>query len=352
MGTFICDSLEGRNNLGKIVRKHFGNGCKNALIIAPYFSETDEYLDFSKIENKINILCDADDASCNPYTLEKLLNQKNVEIRSRHDIHAKVYLLDRVAIVASANPTPNGLGIGKIEAGVLLNSEQSIKEVSEWFARLWNDGRSEDIKNYDERKWAELKAKWDLSPSYNTNKLPKLSDLIKAKKIPKDVVFLFWTEISEAPTKNVVKKQASDEILNLPKNLDNWDYWIEREFENGAIDSDTLEKVLHTYRDKTIINIKTQKREDIEFKKAYCAENFHSKSFDVPINLKWNKKYLLLSLYRTDVKKKLVVDQIAIDMINASLKDRSKERKWKKYFDSNDGLHGYCSVNTLYKLIE
>lgn len=352
MASFICDDLAKKNNIGEIVKANFENGCRITFLLAPYFSETDKYLDFSKIKEEIRILCDANDASCNPYTLEKLIKRKNVEIKSRNDIHAKVYLLDKVAIVTSANPTPNGLGVGKIEAGVLLDNEQSINAVKTWLDNLWEDEDSEDIRKFDDKTWAKLKANWDLSNSSGKNTLPKLSDLIKAKRIPKDIVFLFWYDAIETPNQKAVAKQASETIKNLPESLANWDYWIEDESKQEKIDSTDLKQVLHTYRNSTIINIKTKIPDGIGFKKAFRTENFPSKSFDVPLIFKWNRRFLLLSFYRKDIEKIFDVDAKSIDMINNSLNDKNKKSKWDGYFKSKDGLQGYCSAEKLYELVD
>ncbi|GJE81247.1 hypothetical protein CJNNKLLH_2595 [Methylorubrum thiocyanatum] len=74
----------------------------------------------------------------NPHALQEV----KATIRKRDDLHAKVYIGAKAAIVASANVSSNGLGLqgveqaGWIEAGVIV---EDIAALSDWFDKLWLD---------------------------------------------------------------------------------------------------------------------------------------------------------------------------------------------------------------------
>jgi len=88
------------------------------------------------------ILCNLRAGGTNPAPLKTLLGRTGFTIRQCDRLHAKVYIGDDTAIVASANCSTNGMGIegdpahGWIEGGVVLDQ---IDDVVNWFDELWAD---------------------------------------------------------------------------------------------------------------------------------------------------------------------------------------------------------------------
>ena len=105
---------------------------------------------FEKIEKPIRILCNLTSGGTNPEPIEKLY--KNIEIRHLNDLHAKVVIGDKSAIVGSANFSTNGLNIedgefdGWQEAGFVTDDEVSLAKMSFWFEQQWNRGQVVDGK--------------------------------------------------------------------------------------------------------------------------------------------------------------------------------------------------------------
>lgn len=101
------------------------------------------------------IICNLKAGGTNPFALRKL---KTKQIRQYDLLHAKVYIGQEEAVVASANASANGLGLegseqtSWMEAGVRLSN---IAPVGAWFEKLWE--QSWEIKADD---WAAAEKSW------------------------------------------------------------------------------------------------------------------------------------------------------------------------------------------------
>lgn len=92
------------------------------------------------------IICDVTRGGTSPKALVDLGATKNKLLRHVPDLHAKVYISDRGAVVGSANASRNGIGFdaapGLLEAGVLLDpAEDGFVEASAWFEVIWKRSR-------------------------------------------------------------------------------------------------------------------------------------------------------------------------------------------------------------------
>jgi hypothetical protein len=96
---------------------------------------------FDKIVQEARIICNLETGATNPNEIIKIM-RPGFEIRQCDSLHAKVYIGETKAVIASANASANGLGLEGneihtwIEAGVLLDN---IREVQSWFERLWDN---------------------------------------------------------------------------------------------------------------------------------------------------------------------------------------------------------------------
>lgn len=338
-----CKNIIG-NELENIVK----SGVKKSYIISPYISKINKFINMSKIDN-IKIICNAKSSSCNPFTVHDLLQQNNVEIKSRNDIHAKMYLFDNTALISSANATQNGLGDGTIEVASQTTDESAINEIKLWFNTLWQDSQSENVSDYDDETWETLKSNWLLQNRSKKSK-PSLYDLTITKKLPHNISFIFWNEDDSTPEQSIVEEQAEKiKTVELPQNAENWDFWIEEEDAkiNDKSLYNELEGVLKKYYNQTMISLRTHENTS----RVYKADNFACKLLDKPIWLEWGNKILLLSLYRTDnINIDFEVDSKFIKLLNQSKKTNPKI--WEKYRNTVDGTYGYCSQKQLYKLVK
>jgi len=343
MSKVILDHTRARDLIGKKVTSLIveANECE---IVSAYISECDIFNDYENLKS-LKIICNARSSSTNPFTLLSLLGNERIEVRSRSDIHAKVYIFPDCILITSANATPNGLGIGTIEAAALVTSEGEIDKTKDWFLSLWNDKGTEVVREFTKGEWDKLKSQWRISN--NRNKRPKLIDLINTRSIPKNTTFCFWCEVNDAPSKEKVYTASSRQgVVELPDNIDKWDYWIEGSLDE--IDIKSVNDFLKRQYSNICVNIKANVFPPT---KVYKTEAFSSKVLDKAISYKYRRNKLLLTLYRTDsVKLPFDVDSEAIKLINDSLKYNKKA--WEKHYKSAHGKLGYCTPEDLYSLVE
>jgi hypothetical protein len=338
----IFDNVDKKNNIGESLIADVGNSNSKLYIVAPYVSDLDNIINISDLLS-IRIICNADSNSCNPLTLERLVKKNNVEIKSRNDIHAKIYILDNSAYITSANPTPNGLGNGTIEAAVKIKEEGEIEQIKKWFDYLWIDCKSEDVKAFTPERWEKLKANWRIN-NRKKNSKNSFYELFRAESFPDNISIAFWCDGVDLPNKDDVEKVAKNAgVVELPSNVENWDYYLESEnFEEFSV----LKKLLDKYKNQIFVNIKVNKW---PLSKAFGADNFPSRILDTPIKFKKRSKECILSLYRTDVEYPgFVFDQRIIDVINKSININCD--KWADYFKTIDGRFGYCTKEMFYEL--
>ena len=156
MDKVILDDTENRDNIGNQIKFSFEKE-PNCNIVSAYVSDSVIFNDVNNIKS-LKLICNARSPSTNPRVLRNLLINTGIDIRSRRDIHAKVYLFKDKAIIGSANATRNGLGVGTIEAASLTESKDIIQELSNWFNTLWENSESEDIRGFTENEWDTLQS--------------------------------------------------------------------------------------------------------------------------------------------------------------------------------------------------
>lgn len=339
------DSLEAKKTVGDVIQK-LSCGSKSALIASPYVSG-DIAKELLKQVGSVKLLCNARSSASDPNLLQELLSIKDIEIRSFSKLHAKIYCFEKGAIIASANATPNGLGDGLIEAACSVNGPDEVAKVRSWFVSLWESRDSEKVSEYSPALWNELKSRWKLAGQRKARSKSKLSDLIRAKSLPKDMVFIFYNNTDDAPSKKMVALSAEELGLeNIPNLFENWNYYIESE--NYENDAKSIDQILKKYFSYKCVNFRVN---DWPFTKIYKRPGFYSTLLDKTIKHKYRKNNLCLSLYRTDiVKPRIILDKEVATILNESL--MRNKRGWDKYFNSVEGKFGYCSVKQLYKLLD
>lgn len=93
--------------------------------------------------------------STNPAGVAQL--QHFAQVRSREDLHAKVFIFDKTALVGSANLSKNATS--NLEAGVLVDERSKVNEILSFFKSLWKEATFVDSRliNNRLRLWAEGK---------------------------------------------------------------------------------------------------------------------------------------------------------------------------------------------------
>jgi hypothetical protein len=73
----------------------------------------------------------------------RILNDKNCKQKNIHNLHAKFFIIDNVAIVTSGNLTPGGMR-NNLEYGVLI-SDEMVKEIKRDYLTIFNNPEYPDI---------------------------------------------------------------------------------------------------------------------------------------------------------------------------------------------------------------
>jgi len=81
--------------------------------------------------------------------IKEFIEEHRDRIHHFRHIHAKVVLSDDSAVLGSANLTEKGV-TGRTEMGVRFSEEEKIKELSEWFRRIWSESDPVDLEELDE----------------------------------------------------------------------------------------------------------------------------------------------------------------------------------------------------------
>ncbi len=93
--------------------------------------------------------------------------QNEWPLYAQPDLHAKIYLFDKAALVGSANLTSRGLSgtppSGNLEAGFFVDSPPEVSQISKWFKAALRDAYIVDEEVYEETIKIIKENKIDLS---------------------------------------------------------------------------------------------------------------------------------------------------------------------------------------------
>jgi len=129
----VKDVVDGGENC-KLAVAYWGRGAAKKIGIA------------NAKGHKVDIICDPWGGACNKEELLALARNPKVRLRHLKDLHAKVYLPSKGAVVGSANASTKGLGKTdgttiNHEAAIKFGADEDCKELSDWFESKWKLAR-------------------------------------------------------------------------------------------------------------------------------------------------------------------------------------------------------------------
>lgn len=193
-------------------------------------------------KRQINILCDLTSGSCNPSEIKRILKRKDIALRHRRHLHAKVYCSDAAAVVSSANASKNGHGIdgvseaGLLEAGIYVSKSKAHAEIQKWSKGQWSQGLkiTPALLAECESAWMTNKIK-----SGQVGQVHSLSELLKADRglLAKSRVFVAWYEYDPDDPDDMKALAELKKLENLlGSKLEYWaDYEDPRIYRSGDI---------------------------------------------------------------------------------------------------------------------
>lgn len=150
--------------------KHLLANAKRVRVAVAYWGDraTDRLGINTNTTPDIEIVCDARHGGCNPDEIRRLkVALGNDRVLTCDQLHAKVWLADRVAIIGSSNASANGLGhegdetFGLIEANVLVDDPEILKNIEIWFENNVRPGAraiTDDDLRRAQRSWKDRRA--------------------------------------------------------------------------------------------------------------------------------------------------------------------------------------------------
>lgn len=149
---------------------------------------------FANKNTPTRILCNLISGATNPTTIENLSNKKkykSIHIKHLDDLHAKVLVGDKSAIVGSANISTNGLNIeegefdGWQEAGFSTHDAVELEKMRQWFEQQWKRSEEidEDLLEKARINWAKRREERIGLPSEATSVLTMEPEALRDKKI-------------------------------------------------------------------------------------------------------------------------------------------------------------------------
>lgn len=183
--------------------------------------------------NNIKIICNLFSGGTNPYVIEEISKNKNIEIKHNNKLHAKVIISDNSLIIGSANISANGLGYEDTElnqwqeAGYIVTTPYDIIQCQNWFNSLWNESASctnSDIK-HARKIWERNRFYRQVNPI--KNELSTLSNEVLEDKI---YLAVYQEEASQEAQKlfKKIKKENSKVLNDRLELLDYFDDWSDR----------------------------------------------------------------------------------------------------------------------------
>jgi len=117
-----------------------GDDCR--LAVAYWGLGAAERIGIKGAKGEVQIICDPWGGACSKEELLALCRTPNVRLRHLKDLHAKVYLSSKGAVVGSANASTKGLGKanGKTinhEAAVRFGAGDDRNDIRDWFSLKW-----------------------------------------------------------------------------------------------------------------------------------------------------------------------------------------------------------------------
>lgn len=115
-----------------------------------------------RTDKRYRVVCNLTAGGTNPGVIRMLWRRPNVELKHLPNLHAKVSLFERGAIVSSANFSKNGLWLegqccdGWDEAAYRISSQDAgFEEIAQWFAALFERSVpiSEEVLLEAETRW-------------------------------------------------------------------------------------------------------------------------------------------------------------------------------------------------------
>jgi len=235
--TLVCDGLTSSDAVGASIRGLLRSSGR-AYIASPYVSGNPQrLLGLPKSRwSTLSLVCNLDSGNCDPRVLKQILDQ-GATVLTYKQLHAKVYMSNAGIAIGSANLSPNGLGMGTIEAAVLVRGSSAKATIHKWFKWLQRVSIDTSPLLNDPEEFAKLLVRWQArqrahqGPSGSIAKPSLLAAILRNLPSLNDVTFSWYTT-DVALKKSIVKATAKQQQIPIPSKTSEWT-WVECPFKPG-----------------------------------------------------------------------------------------------------------------------
>lgn len=215
----------------KKIRTLFEESDKVRVAVAFWGKGAMENLGLDREGIDAEILCNLESGSCNPAELRAMSKRYGSQVRTNPNLHAKVYWTPNGVCLGSSNASTNGLAAEDYssrswrEANIFSSDPALIKDIEQWFDRLYDDPTNRVVSsaliNEIEELWKERRR---LSPKVGVNKTLIASYRENSgHQVWNDVRILVYEEgISEAGISE--QAEAKKEGI-VPEDFDCYENW-------------------------------------------------------------------------------------------------------------------------------
>jgi hypothetical protein len=178
------------------------------------------------------IVCDVSMGGTFWKELQILGAPKNKKLRFHDGLHAKVYISDFGAIVASANASSNGIGFGNsrmpghLEAGTFFErAHAEWGKISEWFDKTYESSKLVDEQALEIARTRFLPTRGQVSPAKEgkTASANSLLNMVRADpRSFKNVGFVFVSHTVDKEDAKAVRKEVANKHRDQKEKILNW----------------------------------------------------------------------------------------------------------------------------------
>lgn len=209
----------------RVVDELFSNNENLDLAVAFLGIDAKDFFKKNKGKN-IRYVCNFESGVCNPYLIEELYNQENIELKSNPLLHAKIFIQDSSILIGSANLSANGLSLEGTEqtawqeVGVLSSNNTLINNSKSWFNDIWTSLKSKEITiddiNNQKENWEKRRSTRPIVKNGAAKSL--ISEALNGNALKnRNIHFAVYHEFAS--------KEATDEFNNETNNSTSLDFF-------------------------------------------------------------------------------------------------------------------------------
>jgi len=216
--------------------------------------------------------------------IQELIEKNRERVHHFPDVHAKVIISEESAVVGSANLTEKGV-LGRTEMGVQFEEERTIKELREWFRRLWSESSSVDMVEFQE--FVQSSSETPTTRSSSTASVSSDAPRVKAR----------FTEGEYSEDGFESSEDALSVVMNVIRRSPSQE-WVESFF-------DLLQDVIATWKltsddPRLVISVAQSDRIAISINNRYVLGAFLANEPSIGFILKHDTKHLATFIEKAD----------------------------------------------------